>query len=124
MALVCWGRESFALENMAKVSSTGSACNFYSSPVWIRLKTVRSGETLEESWPATPRVELCCGPVKGSSTSCTLVHSRFKKLVVFPGSWLLSPLHPQNPELFRRENSPPLLFGLLNRAGGSHGYEP
>lgn len=35
---------------------------------------------------------------------------------------LLGSLHPQDPELLRREDGPPLLLRLLNRARRCHGH--
>lgn len=45
-------------------------------------------KTFIERWPTTTRVKFGCGPVKWSSTSCTIVNTFFIELVILPCTWI------------------------------------
>lgn len=89
MAFVSRCAESFTFKYMTQVSTACCTCNFNSSPIRVRITVYGTGQSLIKSRPATPRIEFGSGSIKRSPTSCAVVDTFFKELIIFPSAWVL-----------------------------------
>lgn len=114
VTLVRGCRESLSVKYVPQVATAVRASDFRTPHAMGKVVVSRNGsrDGIEKCWPSTPTVKLGRARVQRCLTSCTMVHTRLKMLIVFPCTSPFCPLLTEHTELFRTKNSTPLTFCL------------
>jgi len=110
MAFIRRCRESFSLEYVTEMASTGGTSDFSAGHEqrFVLMSTDGSWDSVEESRPATTARELGSALVEGRPTPSARINPLFLVVFVLSGAGGFCALLTQNPELLWGQDRPPL----------------
>lgn len=115
MTFIRWRWESFALEYVTEVTTTGGASDLCAGHEvrLVFMPTDGSWNSVEESRPAATARELSATLVERSPTPSARINPLFLVVVVLSSARRFCALLTQNPKLLWGQDRPPLGLWLL-----------